>query len=474
MSLDTTYRPKDFDDVLGQEASVKILRRFVNSGKGRHQSYLFCGPYGSGKTTMGRILARALLCETPTAAGDPCNACETCRSILELGSAINFTEVDAATNSGKSEIQRITEEIQYDTFSGRRRIYLFDEAHQLSPSALDAMLKPLEENFPGSTEKKLVCIFCTTEPEKMRPTIFSRCAPAFVIQPVAPALLAKRLALICDKEGITYDPAMLQSLAEMTECHIRDALKAIEGISMLGGISKENVISYMHLDLNGTYLEILEALGTDLGKAMELAKQVLLKSSPATCYEKMADLALLAYQSTLGGITLPTYLDADRLRALGQKHGAGLIGMATRMSARPARPTQSMLLCDLGVMHHGGGAVGAASVVVVSQAAPAPSPAPVAPTGPVPAVVASPTIAAPAAIPSHSAPISGRVQKAPTSGEPGVKLGAKNDGSDPRSVGTRSSEMSLDEFGLLLGNILKEEIGGAFGGSERLSDMGSR
>lgn len=127
MSLDTKYRPQNLDDVLGQEATIKILRRFVATGKGRYQSYLFCGPWGSGKTTLGRILARALLCESPTPEGDPCNKCLSCRSLLELGSSHDFMEVDAATNSGKAEIEKILESIQYDSFSGRRRLFLFDE-----------------------------------------------------------------------------------------------------------------------------------------------------------------------------------------------------------------------------------------------------------------------------------------------------------------------------------------------------------
>lgn len=127
MSLDTKYRPFKFSDVLGQENTVKIMRRFVATGAGLHQSYLLAGPYGGGKTTVGRILARALLCPTPTPEGDPCDTCESCLSMLATGSSVDFMEVDAATNSGKADVQQITEDIEYSTFSGRRRIYLFDE-----------------------------------------------------------------------------------------------------------------------------------------------------------------------------------------------------------------------------------------------------------------------------------------------------------------------------------------------------------
>ena len=224
MSFDTKYRPLRFGDVLGQDATVRILRRFLATGTAWRQSYLFSGPYGSGKTTLGRILARGLLCQNPTPDGDPCDQCDSCQSLIENGTSFDFVEVDAATNSGVEAMRKITEEIQFTSFSGRRRIYLFDEAHQLSKDALDAMLKPLEENIPGTDDKKLVCIFCTTEPEKMRATILSRCAPVFVIQTVPPEIIAQRLAEVCQKEGIPYDEDMLRAVAETTECHIRDAL----------------------------------------------------------------------------------------------------------------------------------------------------------------------------------------------------------------------------------------------------------
>ena len=237
MALDTKYRPSSYEDVLGQESAVTVLRQFVKEKRGFHQSYVFCGQHGSGKTTLGRLLARALLCEDPKE-GDPCNRCTSCRVFLEGGTHENFEEMDAASKSGKGDLQKIIEDVSYSTFSGKRRIYLFDESHRLSKQALDVLLKPMEDSIEGTEEKQLVCIFCTTEPEKMRSTIFSRCAPAFVIRAVSPHGIAERLALVCDQEGIEYDPEVLPLIAEVTECHIRDALKTVEGISMLGRLSR--------------------------------------------------------------------------------------------------------------------------------------------------------------------------------------------------------------------------------------------
>lgn len=369
MSLDTKYRPLRFDDVLGQEATIRVLRNFIAKGTGRRQSYLFAGPFGSGKTTLGRILARALLCEKPSEKGDPCDQCESCKSLLERGTSVDFIEVDAATNSGKAEIQKITEEIEYSSFTGRKQIYLFDESHQLSKDALDAMLKPLEENSPNSDEKKLVCIFCTTEPEKMRTTILSRCAPAFVIQAVEPEEIAKRLTYICDQEGIEHEEGMLRLIAEITECHIRDALKAIEGVSMLGPLNKENITSYLHLDHNDVYLDILANLGRDLSAVVKSARDLMKRTSPLTCYTALAKLAVAIYEVGIGATTPDAYWDATRFKDIYDQHQANLLGFAARLSSRPGRPTEAMLICDLGHLHHvGGSVVGAQPEMVVVQA----------------------------------------------------------------------------------------------------------
>ena len=126
MALDTRYRPQVYADVLGQQATVSVLKQFVVWNRGYHQSYVFCGQHGSGKTTLGRILARALLCSSAVD-GAPCDECESCLLLLRGGTHECFVELDAATKSGKSDIARILEDLSYSTVSGKRRIYLFDE-----------------------------------------------------------------------------------------------------------------------------------------------------------------------------------------------------------------------------------------------------------------------------------------------------------------------------------------------------------
>lgn len=376
MAFDTKYRPRTYGDVLGQDATADVLRQFVKEGRGFQQSYLFCGAHGSGKTTMGRILARALLCENPQN-GEPCDQCESCISILERGSSECFSEMDAATKSGKENITRITEEIQYSTFAGTRRVYLFDEAHRLSPQALDALLKPMEdEASPDTDDKQLVCILCTTEPEKMRGTVFSRCAPAFSIRVVPPEGIADRLAYVCEQEKIEYEREALVTLAEVTESHIRDALKAVEGVSMLGGVTGKNITRYLRLDVNDSILKMLAYIGTDVGKSMALAEEVCQAISPLTVYERLAELSMLAYKVRLGATKAPAYWRPEHVAKLGKYHGDYLVSFAQCFASRVGRPTQAMLALDLARIHQVRTGEGTVSVAVPAPPPPQVTPPP--------------------------------------------------------------------------------------------------
>ena len=445
MSLDTKFRPYRYADVLGQRGTVQILRQFVKAGAGFYQSYLFAGPFGSGKTTLGRILARALLCEAPIE-GEPCDACTSCRSILDNGSSDNFVEVDAATNSGKADVKRITEEIEYATFSGRRRLYLFDEAHRLSQDALDALLKPMEETVGDSEDKRLVCIFCTTEPERMKATILSRCAPAFYIETIKPEVVADRLAYVCDAEGIQYDRESLVLIAERTECHIRDCLKAVEGVSMLGSVTLDTVKSYLHLDLNQSYLDLLLALGGEsFAPAATVLRHLQGKASPLTCYERLAELCLMAYKFHTGLDTNPpSYWDRDALRQVGERHGARLVELASFFASKPSRASFSALECDL-LMSHNGQAVVAPAVsapVSVSRVASQPSPTPVTP-------VPAPHASTPTPV-TAAAPLAGTVVVG------GVKVDPRAQRRADTNPQPQGLELSTKDFGSLVARVVAE------------------
>jgi DNA polymerase III subunit gamma/tau len=346
MALDTKYRPRNYSDVLGQGATVAVLKQFVSGGRGFHQSYVLCGAHGSGKTTLGRILARALLCASPRD-GAPCDECSSCTTLLEGGTSEAFEELDAATKSGKSDILRITDQIQYSTFGGTRKVYLFDEAHRLSKAALDAMLKPMEDCVRGSEDKQLVCIFCTTEPDKMRDTIFSRCAPAFTIRAVAAEQIADRLVTVCEAEGITHDRDTLISIAEMCDLHIRDCLKTVEGLHMLGGAVQENLSQYLGLGADDHVLDLLDAFGVDTTRCIEAAAALCAAVSPGSAYERIAEASLVAYKAHLGVGGVPRRWNPDRIAALSGR-GNLLLDIAGAFSAPPHRPSRHTLLLDVG------------------------------------------------------------------------------------------------------------------------------
>lgn len=344
MSLDTKYRPRTYADVLGQKPSVKVLTSLVREGAGWKQSYLFAGPFGSGKTTLGRILARALLCESPKE-GEPCDECVSCRGML-AGTSDAFVEVDAATNSGKADVKKIIEELDYSTFSGRRKLYLFDEAHQLSRDALDALLKPMEENQKGSDEKRLVCIFATTEPEKMRATVLSRCAPAFIIHHVPSSEIADRLAKVCETEGFEYEYNALLLIADFTEGHIRDALKAIEGVASSNQrkVTEAAVRSYLHVDRNDLLCELLIADGVQI---LTLCEEVLTHTPVGVAYERLLTATMLAISLGLKASVPPPYWNKTLLEKAWEKRGSGLLDLAEVLASAPRRATEAVFKCDL-------------------------------------------------------------------------------------------------------------------------------
>jgi len=208
------WRPQTLSEVVGQEPVTQTLRHAVESGKIAH-AYLFCGPRGTGKTSMARILAKAVNCPNQ-AGGEPCNACDMCRSVTE-GRALDVIEIDAASNRGIDEIRSLREKANYAPSLARYKVYIIDEVHMLTEAACNALLKTLEEPPPH-----VIFVLATTEAHKVLGTIVSRCQ-RFNFHRLRQTEIMDKLKLICKKEEIHIEPASLELIARAATGSLRDA-----------------------------------------------------------------------------------------------------------------------------------------------------------------------------------------------------------------------------------------------------------
>ena len=219
------WRPQDFSAVVGQEPIVTALRNALQDGR-IAQAYLFSGIRGVGKTTVARVLAKALNCENGPAA-DPCNECRTCSEIT-AGADLDVIEVDAATYSKVEQVRELTESLNYGPARDRYKVVVIDEIHRLSRQAFDALLKIVEEPPPH-----LVFIFATTEIDAVPATILSRCQE-FHFRRVRPAILADHLRRLADDEAIEVGDAALRMIARAGEGSVRDAVALLDQMSTFG------------------------------------------------------------------------------------------------------------------------------------------------------------------------------------------------------------------------------------------------
>lgn len=213
------FRPADFTDVKGQEHIVTTLKNEIRTGRIGH-AYLFCGTRGTGKTTVAKILAKAVNCENPQD-GSPCNQCSICQKINNHTS-MNVIEIDAASNNGVANIREIIDEVQYSPAEGKYKVYIIDEVHMLSTGAFNALLKTLEE--PPSY---VIFILATTEAYKIPVTILSRCQ-RYDFRRISVDTIAARLRALTDMEGVEAEEKALRYIAKAADGSLRDALSLLD------------------------------------------------------------------------------------------------------------------------------------------------------------------------------------------------------------------------------------------------------
>lgn len=237
LALYRKYRPRTFDEVVGQEHITKTLLNQIKLDKVSH-AYLFTGSRGTGKTSTAKIFAKAINCLNPQN-GSPCGECEVCKSLD--GTNIDVLEIDAASNNGVDEIRELREKVKYPPVVGKYKVYIIDEVHMLSSSAFNALLKTLEEP-PSHT----VFILATTEVHKLPATILSRCI-RFDFRLVSLENLSLLLKRVLKEEGVTYDEQSINIIARAGEGGVRDTLSIADRcVSFAGGnLTSEKVVSVL-------------------------------------------------------------------------------------------------------------------------------------------------------------------------------------------------------------------------------------
>ena len=317
-ALYRTYRPSTFEEVAGQEHIVKTLKNALATGKLAH-AYLFAGPRGTGKTTMAKLLAKALNCDEGI--GHQCNECKNCKAIIE-GTHPDVLELDAASNNGVDEIRELIDKVKYGTILGRYKVYIIDEVHMLSTGAFNALLKTLEE-----PPEHVIFILATTEPHKILPTILSRCQ-RYDFTKLSDNDIKNRIKSVLEHEGVTYNDEAVDIIISLADGGMRDALSILDQVLAYSGNkldvqdildifaleSKEEKIALLNAIIQKDVSDVLGrinryvSLGTDIKR---LTDDLLLILKDILIYQSSRNTACLEVLNEQEAQSFFKYLDID-------------------------------------------------------------------------------------------------------------------------------------------------------------------
>ena len=351
------YRPMRFEEVVGQEHVARTLQNAVRNGRVAH-AYLFCGSRGVGKTTVARILAKALNCVNgPTA--QPCCECDACKKIA-TGDFIDVREIDGASNRGIDQIRDLRENVGYSPVQSRFKVYYIDEVHMLTKEAFNALLKTLEEP-PGHVK----FIFSTTDPQRVPETVRSRCQ-RFDFRRISDAQIVRCLEGICEQEEITPEKGSLEVIARAARGSLRDALSTLDQLAALSQETLElsEVLQVLGAVRGDVVRELVDALAReDAGQALRVLHEVLFAGTDVLDFadqlsEYLRDLLVASYGEAADELLAGAAADLDTLKRQAALFSADqlmyMIQLLREAKLRARRETTGRLALELAIIKMSG------------------------------------------------------------------------------------------------------------------------